>query len=66
MHLGPKIFGVHLALFLAYGVEGNGKRFEQGFLLVLVWVGAVYSQFSVCHVNVVWRNNSLPGITTVV
>ena len=59
MHLGPKIFGVRYALFLAYGVEANGKRFEQRFLLVLVWVGAVYSQFPVHLVNFVWRNNSL-------
>ena len=45
MHLGLKIFGVHYALFLAYGVEANGKKFEQGLLLVLVWVGAVYLVF---------------------
>ena len=31
MHLGPKIFGVHLALFLAYSVEANGKDLNRGF-----------------------------------
>ena len=28
MHLGPNIFGVHYALFAAFGVETNRKKFS--------------------------------------
>ena len=59
MHLGSKIFGVHKAIFWRRALKLMKKEFEHVLLLVLVWVGAVYSQFSVHHINVVRCNFGL-------
>ena len=36
---------MHKTLFLESGVETDGNRFQLGVLLILVWIGAVQSQF---------------------
>ena len=52
MYLGPKIFGVHKALFSAFSVETNREKSEACIFLI-IWLvqltGAAQAQFSVHH-----------------